>query len=103
MLTSHEISAVVKAKGGYTRSSETRHFSHAKEIINKQMEKSRFVEMAALEGYVQLLRDVGHEVVIRAKVGRRCTLLEGRLPSLISSSARNTASYPKIRRLTNKS
>ena len=56
------ISAIVKAKGIYLRQPPVTHYRAIRRELLRHLCTSRAVNMAALDGYAQLLRDMGHKV-----------------------------------------
>lgn len=63
-ITSRMISELVKAKNVYRRQPPLSHFRAIKLELNRHVSICRHVDMAALDGYASLLRDVGHKVEI---------------------------------------
>jgi hypothetical protein len=61
-ITTHQIKALVEAKGIFARLPSGRFFGDVKQALKAEMGARRDVNMAALEGYAELLRLCGHDV-----------------------------------------
>lgn len=63
-ITAKHIAGIVKAKGIYTRQPPPYHYRAVLKVLRSEMAKSRAIQMAAMEGFADLLRDEGHYVKI---------------------------------------
>lgn len=63
-INSWAIAAIVKAKRIYIRHPPYSHYRAIRRELMRHLATSRAVKMAALGGYTQLLRDVGHKVKV---------------------------------------
>lgn len=68
-VTTKEIRTIVMSKEIYRRRPTDRHFRLVREVILSQMERTRAVSMAAMNGYAQLLREYGHQCTVSSISG----------------------------------
>lgn len=59
-----KIATIVRAKEIYSRQTSIRHFSVLRPELSKMMENYRVMEVASMESYARLLRELGHTVEI---------------------------------------
>lgn len=59
-ISTREIATIIKAKQIYRRQPSQRHYRAVRAELMAHMTKSRAVQMAAMGGYMRLLRDLGH-------------------------------------------
>lgn len=69
-ITGKRIKEIVKAKQLYTRQPPDHHYRAILKSLRNQMARMREVEMAAMSGYISLLRAEGHHVSMKVISGR---------------------------------
>lgn len=70
IMSAKEIANTVRAKSIYTRNTCMRHYRAVNQVLVSHMTKTRGVKMAAMEGYVGLLREFGYTVEMTVISGK---------------------------------